>query len=153
MKKLTYILVIILLASCGSHKQVVEQKKVDKTKTKTDEITEKLTESVNDTLQGSVPLSQLSSNPIVYNFGSAGTRLNLKLQKGRLTYKATTKATKKTVERTQKKEDIQKNETEEIETETQTKTGVIPWWLSGAVILLIVGVFKLISKKFKIIKI
>lgn len=153
MKKLTYILAVSVLFSCVSHKKVLEQKKVDRTKTKINEITEKLTESVNDTLQGSVPLSQLTSNPVVYNFGSAGTNLNLKLEEGRLTYKATTKANTKTVERTQKKEDVHKNETEEVETKTKTKTGVIPWWLSGLIVLLVVGVFKLISKKFKIIRI
>lgn len=153
MKAGVYIMALLLVTACSSLKQTHEQTTTDKTKIKTDELIEKVTESVNDTLQGVVPLAQLTAEPLEYNFGSVGTQLNLKLQDGKLTYKATSKATTKKVERNTKKQQVQKDERTEIETKTKKEPWRPPWWLSGVGILVVGIITQVISKKFKIIKI
>lgn len=152
MRLVSYILALFILCSCASSKHMLEHKTVTKTKTKTETATEKITESVQDTLQGAVPIGQLTSEPVEFNFGSSATKLNLRFANGKLQYKATTKSNKKVTERTNEQQDVQNNETNNIETVTKNKGIQVPWWLSGSVLLVIIVVIEVFKRKFKIIR-
>lgn len=151
MKYLIQFLFAMLLISCGSSTQIVKANKKEKSELKQTTQKEQLVEIASDTLTGVVPLPKLSDKPVQLVFGSSATKLNLHLTDTSAAYQVTTNANKRAYTKTNTQTTIQKNENTKVTTATKTNSWKPPWWLSGFIVLLLI-LFRYLSKKFKIIK-
>lgn len=144
-----YALALLLFTSCYTMRKSAIATTKDKSKTEHSKTIEKITESVNDTLQGEVPL-QLTNEPVEFNFGSSATKLKLNVVNGKLRYKATTRVNKKVIEK-QQEDNTQQNDIQKKQEEDKKQDWKPPWWLSGVLLLALFVVYKVFSLKFKII--
>lgn len=138
MKKTILILVLTLvLTACGSHKKTFERKEVTnivQTETKgVHAIKTTETTRYGDTLQGSIPLPELTEKPVVIEVESGGTKLKLITQKGKISYEVIPKAieTTKTTEETNEdaKSTITVASTLQENSVDDKKQWRPPWWL------------------------
>lgn len=131
------LILCLLFASCGSKKSLSRNESRQEIETvstiRMETQRETSTEIYGDTLTGEIPIPELTEKPLEIPVESNGIQLNLKLQKGKMSYTVVAKPVGNITERATGKT-AGSNETNEFsnsseEEESSRKAKGLPWWL------------------------
>lgn len=155
MKSLLSFFLVFWLVSCGSSKKLsttaVNQTKTDTVQVVTTERTNTVTEHYGDTLKGSLPLPELTEQPISYVVSSGGASLKISIDKKNLYYESLAKQTGTTTISSDKTTKINTGNKVATVVEKKVKEVQKPWqpplWWYPVGIALLIGAYYIIKNR------